>query len=139
MDNNVTFYPSKLQTKFSVCTLIRERLLNDEKIKELVGNKIFPIIAPEATEGNYIVYVRDEYSIDRTKTGIAFHNCIVFISCVSSSYDESQKIADAVFQCLDGRYKINTKAQNINAIEMIDSTEDYDGDVYIQTLSFSIK
>lgn len=137
--DNISFYPSKLQIKFSVCTLIRERLLADEKIKELVGNKIFPIIAPENTQGNYIVYVRDEYSIDRTKTGIAFHNCIVFISCVSSSYDESQKIADAVFQCLDGKYKINTEQQNINAIEMIDSTEDYDGDVYIQTLSFSIK
>ena len=137
--DNISFYPSKLQTKFSVCTLIRERLLADEKIKELVGNKIFPIIAPENTQGNYIVYVRDEYSIDRTKTGIAFHNCIVFISCVSSSYDESQKIADAVFQCLDGKYKINTEQQNINAIEMIDSTEDYDGDVYIQTLSFSLK
>lgn len=137
--DNVTFYPSKLQTKFSVCTLIRERLLADEKIKELVGTQIYPIVAPEGTEGSYVVYVRDEYSIDRTKTGIAFHNCIVFISCVSSSYDESQKIADAVFQCLDGKYKINTKAQNINAIEMIDSTEDYDGDVYIQTLSFLIK
>jgi hypothetical protein len=137
--DDITFYPSKLQTKFSVCTLIRERLLADEKIKELVGNKIFPIIAPESSEGNYIVYVRDEYSIDRTKTGIAFHNCIVFISCVSSSYDESQKIADAVFQALDGKYKINSEQHNINAIEMIDSTEDYDGDVYIQTLSFSIK
>lgn len=137
--DNLTFYPSKLQTKFSVCTLIRERLLADEKIKELVGNKIFPIIAPESTEGNYIVYVRDEYSIDRTKTGIAFHNCIVFISCVSSSYDESQEIADAVFQCLDGKYRINTEQHNINAIELVDSTEDYDGDVYIQTLSFLIK
>lgn len=137
--DNVTFYPSKLQTKFSVCTLIRERLLADEKIKELVGTQIYPIIAPEGTTNNYIVYVRDEYSIDRTKVGIAFHNCIVFISCVSSSYDESQEIADAVFQALDGKYKINTEQHNINAIELVDSTEDYDGDVYIQTLSFSIK
>ncbi|WP_073346062.1 tail completion protein gp17 [Bacteroides congonensis] len=137
--DNVTFYPSKLQTKFSVCTLIRERLLADEKIKELVGTQIYPIIAPEGTTNNYIVYVRDEYSIDRTKVGIAFHNCIVFISCVSSSYDESQKIADAVFQTLDGKYKINSEQHNINAIELVDSTEDYDGDVYIQTLSFSIK
>lgn len=137
--DNVTFYPSKLQTKFSVCTLIREKLLEDEKIKELVGTQIYPIIAPEGTTNNYIVYVRDEYSIDRTKVGIAFHNCIVFISCVSSSYDESQKIADAVFQALDGKYKINTEQHNINSIELIDSTEDYDGDVYIQTLSFSIK
>lgn len=137
--DNISFYPSKLQTKFSVCTLIREKLLEDEKIKELVDSRIYPIIAPEGTEGNYIVYVRDEYSIDRTKVGIAFHNCIVFISCVSSSYDESQLIADAVFQALDGKYKINTEQHNINAIELVDSTEDYDGDVYIQTLSFSIK
>lgn len=137
--DNVTFYPSKLQTKFSVCTLIRERLLADEKLKELVDSRVYPVIAPEGTEGNYIVYVRDEYSIDRTKVGITFHNCIVFISCVSSSYDESQLIADAVFQALDGKYKINTEQHNINAIEMVDSTEDYDGDVYIQTLSFSIK
>lgn len=137
--DDVTFYPSKLQTKFSVCTLIREKLLADEKIKELVGTQIYPIIAPEGITNNYIVYVRDEYSIDRTKTGIAFHNCIVFISCVSSSYDESQLIADAVFQALDGKYKINTKAHNINSIELIDSTEDYNGDCFIQTLSFSIK
>nr|DAM58650.1 MAG TPA: Protein of unknown function (DUF3168) [Caudoviricetes sp.] len=137
--DNISFYPSKLQTKFSVCTLIRERLLADEKIKELVDSRIYPIIAPEGTEGSYIVYVRDEYSIDRTKVGIAYHNCIVFISCVSSSYDESQEIADAVFQALDGKYKINTEQHNINSIELIDSTEDYDGDVYIQTLSFSIK
>lgn len=137
--DNVTFYPSKLQTKFSVCTLIREKLLADEKIKELVGTQVFPIIAPEGTTNNYIVYVRDEYSIDRTKVGIAYHNCIVFISCVSSSYDESQEIADAVFQALDGKYKINTEQHNINAIELVDSTEDYNGDCYIQTLSFSIK
>ena len=49
--DNVTFYPSKLQTKFSVCTLIREKLLADEKIKELVGTQIYPIIAPENTQG----------------------------------------------------------------------------------------
>ena len=52
--DNISFYPSKLQTKFSVCTLIRERLLADEKIKELVDSRIYPIIAPEGTEGSYI-------------------------------------------------------------------------------------
>ena len=44
----------KLRTKFSVCTLLREMLLNDSTINELVGNQIYPIIAPEATQGNYI-------------------------------------------------------------------------------------
>ena len=75
----------KKQTKFTVCTLLRELLLNDKTVNELIGKQIYPIIAPEKTKGNYIVYVRDEYSIERTKQGIYNQNCIVYISCVSSN------------------------------------------------------
>lgn len=130
---------SKKQTKFSVCTLIRKMLLENEIVKELVEDKIFPIIAPENTKSDFITYVRDEYSIDRNKMGISTHICTVYISCISSDYDKSQDIADAVFQCLDGNYNINTEQQNIRSIYMTDSTEDYAGDNYIQTLAFQIK
>lgn len=129
----------KLKTKFTVCTLLREMLLEDATIQELVGNKIYPIIAPENTQGNYIVYVRDEYSINRTKMNIYEQNCIVYISCVSDDYDVSQQMADAVFQALDNRYNIQNETMSIRSINMTDSTEDYDGDVYIQTLQFTIK
>jgi hypothetical protein len=129
----------KLDTKFFVCTEIRKMLLEDPELNELVGNQIYPIVAPEGTKGDYIVYVRDQYSISRTKQGIYEQSCIVFISCVSESYDTSQKLASSVFNCLDGRHKITTENLVINSIEMLDSTEDYTGDVYIQTLEFSIK
>ena len=130
---------NKQQTKFAVCTLLREMLLEDETIKSLVENRIYPILAPEGTTGNYIVYIRDEYSIERIKQGIYNQNCIVYISCVSSNYDTSQQMADAVFQCLDNKYNISNDTQNIQSIEMIDSTEDYNSDVYVQTLQFKIK
>lgn len=129
----------KIDTKFLVCTEIRRLLLENTELSELVGNKIYPIIAPEGTTGDYIVYVRDQYSISRTKQGIYEQTCIVFISCISESYDTSQKLAEAVFNCLDGKYKITTENLVINSIEMLDSTEDYADDVYIQTLEFSIK
>lgn len=129
----------KKQTKFAVCTLLRELLLKDEEVSKYVKNQVYPIIAPENTNGNYIVYIRDEYSIERTKQGIYNQNCIVYISCVSTNYDTSQEIADAVFQCLDNKYNISNDKQYIESIEMIDSTEDYDGDVFIQTLQFKIK
>ena len=129
----------KIKTKFTVCTLLREMLLADENVKLLVGNKIYPIIAPENTQGNYIVYVRDEYSISRDKFGIDEQQCVVYISCVSSDYDESQQLADAVFQVLDNRYNVHNDKLTIRSIEMTDSTEDYSGDVYVQTLQFSIK
>lgn len=131
-------YTDKTDTKFSVCTEIRKMLLNNSEIKRLVDNKIYPIVAPEGTEGNFIVYVRDQYSISKTKQGIYEQKCIVFVSCVSDKYDTSQEIADSVFQCLVGKYKINTGKTIINSIEMLDSTEDYANGVYIQTLEFSI-
>lgn len=129
----------KINTKFSVCTEIRKMLLEDSKIKEFVDNKIYPIVAPEGTEGNYIVYIRDQYSISKTKQGIYEQKCIVFISCISDKYDKSQEMADAVFQCLQGRYKKDTGKTIINNIEMLDSTEDYGDGLYIQTLEFSIQ
>lgn len=129
----------KKQTKFAVCTLLRELLLKDKEVSKYVKNQVYPIIAPENTSGNYIVYIRDEYSIERTKQGIYNQNCIVYISCISTNYDTSQEIADAVFQCLDNKYNISNDKQYIESIEMIDSTEDYDGDVFIQTLQFKIK
>lgn len=129
----------KKRMKFRVCTLLRQMLLDDEDVKSLVGNQIYPIIAPEGTEGNYIVYVRDEYSIERTKQGIYNQNCVVYISCISPDYDVSQTMAEAVFTVLDNRYNLTNEHTSVQSITMTDSTEDYDGDVYIQTLQFTIK
>lgn len=136
---NIDFFPSKQQTKFDVCNVIRQMLIDNEAVNNLVQDNIFPIVAPEGTKSDFITYIRDEYSIDRTKMGIYSHQCTVFISCVSSSYDKSQLIADAVFQSLDGNYRINDNKQYISSINMVDSTEDYANDVYIQTLAFEIK
>lgn len=130
---------AKQQTKFGICSLIREMLLKDESIKEKVQDKIFPIEAPEDTEGSYITYQRDEYSIDRTKQGIWDQECIVYIYIVSPDYDESNEIADLVFKVLDNKFNINNDTQSIRSIQMTDSTEDKVTDKYIQTLQFEIK
>lgn len=131
---------AKIQTKFNICTVIRKILLEDETVQSYVGKKIYPIQAPEQTEGDYIVYQRDEYSIDRTKApAIVNQTCVVYISVVSPDYDNSNIIADAVFQALDGKYNINEDKQSIREILMDDSTEDKVGDKYIQTLRFIIK
>ena len=45
----------KIDTKFFVCTELRKILLEDPIISDLVGTKIYPIIAPEGTLGDYIV------------------------------------------------------------------------------------
>lgn len=129
----------KKNTKFGICKEVRKILLADETVHDLVGEKIYPIIAPEGTKGSFITYTRASYSTSSTKMGIYGQECEVGIACVSNSYDRSVEIAEAVFQALQGYHPIQKGDTVLNSLEMSDSSEDFvDGDVYIQYLSFRI-
>lgn len=118
-------------SKFKIGTTIRNLLINDTDIKALVDDKIFPLIAPEGTEGDFIIYKRDEYSKDYTKDGIYRESCIIYITVVSDTYDKSQKIAILINDLLEG-YEDNYN------IRLTDSTEDFAEEKFIQVLKFNI-
>lgn len=128
----------KLNTKFGICTEVRRLLLENEAVTELVGTKIYPILAPEGTKGNFITYTRSNYTINETKMGIYEQDCDVAIACVAESYDKSIEIADAVFKALHGYYAIHRGNIVMNSISLVDSSEDWVDDVYIQYLQFRI-
>ena len=127
----------KAKTKFRIGSTIRKLLIENEVVKELVGEKIFPLVAPQETKGDLIVYYRDEYSKDYTKMGVYNDNCKVYIVIVSEDYDRSQEIAEAVNEALEGTFFQNT--DNQIQIRLSDSTEDYADNKYIQVLLFEIK
>lgn len=127
----------KAKSKFRIGTVIRKLLIENEAVKEFVGEKIFPLVAPQETKGDLIVYYRDEYSKDYTKMGVYNDNCKVYIVIVSEDYDRSQEIAEAVNEALEGTFFQNT--DNQIQIRLSDSTEDYADSKYIQVLLFEIK
>ena len=122
--------------KFKVTSDIRDTLLASPEIAAMIGNKIFPLIAPENTAGDFIVYQRDKYSVDTTKMGIDGQTVEVWINIVSDDYDRSQTLADTVFNVLYG-YKTDENGFSVR-IDLLDSTEDYENGKYIQILLFSI-
>ena len=127
----------KAKSKFRIGTVIRKILIDNEDVKQLVGDKIFPLVAPQSTEGDLIVYYRDEYSKDYTKMGVYNDNCKVYVTIVSDSYDRSQEIAEAVNNALEGTFFLNT--DNQIQVRLSDSTEDYADNKYIQVLLFEIQ
>nr|DAN60563.1 MAG TPA: hypothetical protein [Caudoviricetes sp.] len=127
----------KAKSKFRIGTVIRKILIDNEDVKQLVGDKIFPLVAPQSTEGDLIVYYRDEYSKDYTKMGVYNDNCKVYVTIVSDSYDRSQEIAEAVNNALEGTFFQNT--DNQIQVRLSDSTEDYADNKYIQVLLFEIQ
>lgn len=122
------------ENKFKSTTIMRSLLLDDSRITDIVAKKIYPIMAPKDTEGDFIIYKRDEYSKEYNKMSVTSQKCRVFFNVISASYDKSQHIAFLLDDRLSGyweRYNLE--------IKLVDSTEEYEDGKYIQILLFEIE
>lgn len=119
--------------KLAVTIEIRDILLSSDEITSLIGDKVFPVIAPTDTEGDFIVYQRDGYKEDFTKMGIARQIPLVYINAVSDDYDRSLTLATSIYEALSGTF-----TNPYMTIRLEDSTEDYAEGKFIQILQFSI-
>lgn len=120
--------------KFKVTTEIRSLLLSSPAISSLVQDKIFPLVAPTDTQGDFIIYQRDGYKTEYTKMGRYMDKPLVYINAVSDDYDRSQEIASVIYDYLEGDF-VNPTMR----IRLEDSTEDYEDGKFIQVLQFSIE
>lgn len=119
---------------FKITAEVRGILLASEDITKLIGRKVFPIVADENTDGDFIVYQRDGYKQDSTKFGISSQTPIVFVSAVSADYGRSIELASLIYGTLSGEF-----SNPDMYIQLEDSTEDFIDNKFIQVLQFSIK
>lgn len=124
----------RAEQKFTITTEVRKILLDYEPIRTAIGTKVFPVVASEGTDGDFIAYFRDEYSLDYSKMGITSQRCTIVVSAVSEDYDRSQELARWIFEALQGDFKDPEMR-----IRMIDSTEDFADKKYLQILKFTIE
>lgn len=109
-------------------------LSNSPKIQALVGDKIFPLIAPEDTSGDFITYQRDGYKREDSNMGVVVQRSIFLITVVSDTHERSLLIADAVYDILEGdhsEYNMRIRMENYG--------EDYIDRKFIQVLQFYLE
>lgn len=137
IDNNTcgnTFFNS-LQ-KWKVGNIVRYILINNDDLKPLIGTKVYPLIAPENTQGDFVIYQREKYSKHWAKQGVYEDDCQVAVTIVSENYDNAVDLAEKVDNALVGRHTVDdSKIQ----IDLVDSTESFEDLKYIEVLLFSIK
>lgn len=124
-------------TKFSITTDIRKLLIENVELQSIINNNIFPILAPEGTTGDFIIYYRDKYGKEYTNYGVSNEHCTVWIGAISDNYDRSQRIAELINEATEGKHK-NTSGYDYEC-RLLDSTEDFEDKKYIQILVFEIK
>lgn len=82
----------------------RQRLVADEELHSIVGEKIFPSIAKDHTDGTFIVYERDSYNIETTKMGIYLEEAQIGYEVISDDYDKGVQAALAICRVLQGKH-----------------------------------
>lgn len=121
--------------KFRSIVSVVKMLRADAAISQLVGSeKIFPLIAPEGTDGDIIVYQRDGYIRQDSKMGIALQRSLFTLIVISVDYDRSLTIAEAAYNVLEGdhpEYGVRIRMENY--------TDDYIDKKFTQFLQFSIE
>lgn len=123
--------------KWHIGNDIRDILLSDSGVTAQVGQHIYPIIAAEGTDGDFIVYSRQEYSKNSVKQGVYEDNCVVAVVAISDSYDRAVDLADNIDLALTGTHT-NTNGDSFEIV-LQDSSETFEDFKYIETLLFRIK
>ena len=123
--------------KWAIGNDVRRILIADANVYELVGTKIFPLVAPENIDGEFIVYQRESYSKSSTQMGVYEDECTLALLAVSDNYDKSIMIASAIDNALTGVHRLadGTRIQ----MNVVTSSEHFEDNKYIQKITFDIK
>lgn len=122
--------------KWKIGNDLRGILLNDNELRKMVGTNIYPLVAPEGVEGEFIIYGRERYSKKSVKDGIYSDECVVFITAISDNYDKAITLAELIDNALTGQHTVGDTSIVVN---LSDSTETFEDNKYIETLVFTIE
>lgn len=122
--------------KIKIAQVVREILLQNTEIVDLIEDKIVPVVASEGTEGDFITYKRFGYSQEfLTKMGgVTTEKCQLMIEVVSSDYDRALDIGYIV-----SNYLVRDWLDPDMRISIEDSDEDYKDKKFYQIFLFNIE
>lgn len=122
------------ETSISVNKYIYQLLITDDKLKELVGNKIYPLIAEESVTYPFIIFTKENAFANYTKDLLTYDTVNISVAIAAVNYFQTVQIAERVRQILE-----NYRDDYFYNILLDNVTEDYVEDTYIQQLQFSAK
>lgn len=121
-----------MTTAISINKYIYSILSQDDKLKEMVGNKIYPLIAEESTTFPFIIFKRNNIVTDYTKDGRVNDTAEFSIAIAAKNYNQTVDIAERCRELFEMK-----RNDYFNLIHFTSISEDYVDDAFIQELTFS--
>ena len=119
-------------------TAIYSILKSNEEINKVVGNNIYPVVAPINTKNPYIVFKRQITTQNDNKDS-RYSMVSIEINVYSNNYQQSIKVAELVKNTLENVYNKEVESFKIKYIVSTSIDEDYNEDYYSQTMYFDCK
>lgn len=122
------------ETAISINKYIYNLLINDSQLNELVGEKIYPIIAEESVTYPFVIFTKESVNGNYTKDLLLYDTANISVAVVANNYFQTVKIAERIRSILENHrdaYFFNILLENV--------TEDYVEDAFVQQLNFSAK
>lgn len=118
-----------IDRKWKIGSWLRTKLLD-------ITTNVFPVVAPENTKGDVIVYRRS--SLERSQSHIGYYLDTVYydIVIISDSYDRSAEIAEKVDDALSGNFADEAGKRFVSNIS--GGYEDYQDGKYYNVITFKI-
>lgn len=126
----------KSYQKWKIGNDVRTILLSNPDLVAMVGEDIYPLVAPEGTEGSFILYQRGKYTKQYTKMGVYEDECNLIITAISDNYDNALDLASEIDNTLTG---VHSDGDIKFEMRLSDSEETFEDDKYLETLVFTIK
>ena len=119
-------------------TAIYSILNTNEEIKKMVGNNIYPVVAPLNTKNPYIVFKR-QINIQNDNKDSRYSIVTIELNVYSNNYQQSIQLAELVKNTLENVYNKEVEGFRIKYIVNTSIDEDYNEDYYSQTMYFDAK
>lgn len=116
---------------------INSLLLASQAVKDLVEDKIFPVVVETDVPEPFIVYRRTGLTPSYQKDSRGKDSIFVDVLIVSESYSKTIQIYSAVVAAVEHKRGV-IAGVNIDDIRLADSLEDADENYHIQQLTFEI-
>lgn len=106
------------------------------ELTAMVESKIYPLIAEQSTTYPFVIYYRENISVNRvSKDGYGEDEVNFTVVCVSDNYSQSVDIANTVRKALE-KQKINGQDITITNSCLTSVDESWNDNAYVQRLNF---
>lgn len=117
--------------------VIYQRLSNNETIKGILGDKIFPLVADNNTTFPFIVYKRTNVIVDDvTKDGFNEDTVSFEVIVVTNNHEESLNLANEVRKELEKK-RILHPSMILHNCMLAGVSEEYSSDSFVQKITFT--